>query len=277
MTVKPNAQTAHVLKVVAALLKAGREQEAARVLIRDLRRTTASREADPGKWLVRAIGAKPAIKLLHALAHYPCFYCKTGLDECTLCGMQHPNTARRGCCEHCLDLLFVRCDFCDGSGWITYNVIPRDLWPAVIFARTQAALKELAALLKTPLPEAAFTRPTSVRKHLERQLLMLNRLAGILENAVDAVKKYRPSNGITFKPLAVGVVVKSRAAWDRIHRRMRKLLLLLAEALRGEAADAETSQARAIMMDRAEFYVMLSKSRAFAGTSLCHPFLPTWK
>jgi len=272
---KANAQTTHVLRAIAALLKAGRDQDAARILIRDLRRTAAPRDADLGGWLIQAIGAKPAKRLIHALAHYPCFYCKNGLEECSLCGMRSPASNRRVCCEHCLDLLHVRCDFCDGSGWITYNAIPRGLWPAIILARAQTALSGLAALPSVSARQAKSAAPRPVRKRLEKELLALNRLAGILENAVDAVKKYKAANGAPFKPLATAVVVKSRAAWYQIRCRMREILLLLADTLRREADKAQTAKAGEIMRDRAAFYVTLSKSPAFSGTSLCHPFLPS--
>jgi len=272
---KPNAPLPHVLKVVAALMKAGREQDAARILIRDLRRSSTPREADISKWLVRTIGAKPATRLLHTLAHYPCFYCEHGLEECNLCGWQSQTGEKRGCCEHCLDLLYARCDFCDGSGWITYNAIPQDLWPAVVVVRTNAALKRLTDLMKNRLPAVTPTEPTQARELLEREQLVLNRLAGIFENAVDATRKYPARNSPTFKPVAAKVLNTSTTAWEKIQARMRQTLLLLAVAIRSEAGLGATAKAQAIMEARADFYTMLAESRAFEGTSLSHPFLPS--
>lgn len=272
---RPKTHTTHALKVAVSHLKAGRAQEAARVLIHDLQYTAVPPQVDLGKWLVRSIGEKPAVKLIQALAYYPCFYCKNGLEDCGLCGSRRTNAAGRSCCEHCLDLLKVRCDFCGGSGWITYHDLPSGLWPAVILVRTRAALSEFSTLAKHGLPATASAAPSSARRLLERQLLILNRLAGILENTADATKKYTAQNGPAFKPVAARVLNTVAAAWEKMQTRLRNTLLLLGDTLRREAIHAETKKARAIMIDRADFYRMLAKSRAFEGTSLFRPLLPT--
>lgn len=272
MAIQQNAQNVKVMAAIGALLKAGKQQDAARVLIRDLRRFPVSRKVDLAQRLVHSLGKQPTAKLIHALAHYPCFYCRHGLEECGLCETQRRSTGARSCCEHCLDLLRVRCDFCDGSGWITYNVIPQQLWPAVILVRSQTALKELSKLLAKPLSDARSKEPRAAREHLEHELLNLNRLAGVFENATDAALK-GAKDSPRFEPLAARIVRQCAGAWKKIGLRMRKVLLMLAETVTREAGRAESEKARAIMLERARFYEALAESGRFAGTSLNHPFI----
>lgn len=143
---------------------------------------------------------------------------------------------------------------------------------AVVLERTNTALKEIDAILKQDVPSPTPPNSKKIGQMLEHQILSLNRLAGVLENALIASKSRLAADPAAEK-LANKVIKACIHSWRRLEQRLRERLLQLAEVLRFQAAHASTGAARELMKERAEFYVSLSRSVGFPGTSLEHPFL----
>ena len=210
--------------------------------------------------------------MIKAFAIHPCPGCKKGLEYCESCKERQRASWRKSACERCLDFGVTRCDFCDGAGWVTYNFIPEGLRMAVIVERTNTALKEIDAILRQDFPGPTPANSKKLGQILEHQILSMNRLAGVLENALTASKSRLSADPGTEK-LAKKVIKICLHTWRRLEQRIRELLLNLAEVLRFQAARSSTGAARELMLDRAKFYTMLSRSKGFPGTSLEHPFL----
>ncbi len=254
------------MQAVAAALKAGKQNDAVRLLLDALQHHVPPTMANLSAWLVQQLGTRPAAKMLKALAHYPCFYCKNGLAKCDMCqGKPHRS------CNHCLDLKLTRCDFCDGAGWVTYNVAPMSLWLPMIVERSGVGAAQLKKLLDKPLPAASPKTAAATRAKVEKELLLLNRLAGIFENAQNAAQKLRPRGPKEKSQIAV-IIKRSRKAWSLIEPRMRQTLKRLAEAMTHEVAGAAPADQKRLKA-RIEICKSIADSEDFDQSSLWHPFL----
>ncbi len=265
-------RTKQLTQRVCRALEANRPHDAVRLVVTGAEKRILPSGAELLKLLQRLAGARRAKLLIKAFAYYPCMGCKDGLESCERCKDRARAAWRKMACEHCLDFGMTRCDFCDGAGWVTYNFIPAGLRASVIAERMNTALKAMEAQLKKKTPRVTAANAKKLGSLLEQRILALNRLAGILENALTASKS-RTAGGPQAGTFAKKVIRVASQTWPRLEKRMREQLLKLAEVLRLEATRASTGGAREIMQDRAKFYELLSRSRGFAGTSLEHPFL----
>ncbi len=260
-----------VLAAVLRALKARRDQEAVRLLVDGLTPGVAPIGADLTPWLGKTIGREATARLVRVLAFYPCFYCKQGLQTCGDCQGRGKSSFGE-VCESCVGLGKSRCDFCDAAGWATYNFVPCGLRLAVILQRVPAAVKELETRLARPLPKASPTKDDRLPKALSQELLAINRLAGIFENAVDAARRLVRSHPETTK-VAAKILKTCQLAWRKIEPRMRETLHAMGESLSGRSERAARGEAATASRDRASYYVRLARSNGFSGTCLSHPFL----
>ena len=201
-------------------------------------------------------------KLIVAFAQYPCFACRNGQESCDTCGGSGFSAAAR-VCSACAGFGEKRCDFCSGSGLAAYSVMPIELWPKVIMTRAKRAMHYLKKLAAQPIPDAEAA--------MTRRVLDMNKLLGVLENAVAAARQLEASE-------AAGPHVAAQfSGFCRPHvasgmRAMRETLAALSRHARQTASalppvDAENAIAKS------EFYEDLAESATFAGTGLSHPFL----
>jgi len=257
-----------VAKVRLALGKK-RDLDAAALLVEGLSHSVVKKNADLTPWLRSRFGAVGAKRLLKALTHFPCFYCKRGLLKCPSCGGRG-RASGDWPCEPCVALGMARCDFCDGSGWATYNFVPVGLRLPVIIARVQAATMELKLLLRQPSPSAAKGKPESIEKAVAKQLLALNRLAGIFENALDATRAFLKSGG-TNKQIVIKIRTTCIACWKKLAPRLRDCLVRLQRAAADQAAGTQGQYPQR----KTDFYERLATSKHFMKTNTCidHPFL----
>jgi hypothetical protein len=257
-----------VAKVRHALGKK-RDSDAAALLVEGLSHSVVKKNADLTPWLRAQFGAVGAKQLLKSLTYFPCFYCKRGLLKCPSCGGRG-RASGDWPCEPCVALGMARCDFCDGSGWATYNFVPVGLRLAVIIARVQAATVELKVLLRQPFPAGASGKPEAIEKAVAKQLLALNRLAGIFENALDATRVFRKGGGAN-KQIVVKIRKTCIAGWKKLAPRLRDCL----EGLQRAAADQVAGAQGQYPQRKTDFYERLATSKHFMKTNTCidHPFL----
>ena len=201
-------------------------------------------------------------KLIAAFAQYPCFACRNGQESCDTCGGSGFSAAAR-VCSTCAGFGEKRCDFCSGSGLAAYSVMPIELWPRVIVARARRAVHYLKKLAEQPVPVAEAV--------MTRRVLDMNKLLGVLENAVAAARQLEASE-------AAGPHMAAQfSGFCRPHaaagmRAMRETLAALSRHSREAAStlppvDAENAMAKS------EFFEDLAESATFAGTGLSHPYL----
>lgn len=224
------------------------------------------------RWLIKTIGREATGKLVDAFAQFPCFYCEKGLERCEACA-GHGTIAGGMICEACAGLSVTRCGFCDGSGWITNNVVPPGLRLVVLAERVNRACGHVASLLQKPVPTNASAEPAKAAKRCAKELLDLNRQLGVLENAVVASKDLARTHPSSKEKLVKTVGMCCRAAANA-QTRVRELVKQMSVCSKEQA---EASELDSAVRERAEkgstFYESLASSKTFAGTALEHPRL----
>jgi hypothetical protein len=253
-------------------LKRGRRTEAARFFKEAQEAGDVPQDGQLQNWLVKTIGKQATIQLVDAFAQSPCFYCKKGRVVCEQCdGGGHTDTDAT--CEPCIGLGLARCDFCDGSGWITITYVPTPLQLPVLKIRAQNATNQLSALLKEKLPRPSPRRPKAAAKKAARLLLGLEVIMGVLENTTVAAKQIGESRPESQRQSNVLIQSSIRAA-RKADGPVRQVLKCVSAATRLEAkvAEPESDEGR-LATARADYYQRLSTSTNFAGTGLEHPFL----
>lgn len=250
---------------IEAQLDAGEGQLAARALLAAVVHGTFPDGSPLSAWLEQLSEQRRA-KLITAFAHYPCFACRNGQESCAPCGGSGFSAAAQ-ICGACAGLGEKRCDFCAGAGLATYNLMPLALWRSVLTARASRAMKYLNQLaaqpgVSAPLPEAAAVR----------RIQDLNKLLGVLENALAALRQLRAS-GIVAPETAASFIRSCKrpatAGITAIRETLRHLAVhynQMAPAL--PPVDAANAEAKS------EFYEDLAASAMFDGTGLSHQFLP---
>lgn len=205
-------------------------------------------------WLSKRIGKSLTQKLVHGFAVYPCMGCKGGIVACAAC--RGRGIGMRGdSCEPCVALGAVSCDFCAGSGWITYNFVPQPLRPFVILERTRIATTQAGRL-----PELAEAASPKV---IAKEIVQTNRILGALDNAVGAAREHLQSHHVK-QEIWRKAIASCAKAGIRLEKRVRLALKNMAAAPSGGQKKAE---------DRNAYFAELSGSQQFAGTCLHHPNL----
>src|SRR5687767_4644431 len=169
-----------LLASVEDRLSAGDGQHAARILLDAISGRLLVAELSLDDWLSGLDEAARA-KLVSAFALYPCFACLNGIEPCDTCsGSGFEADAR--VCTLCAGFGSKRCDFCNGSGLATYNVVPDALRVNVLASRASRASRYLQKVLAQSVAEAG-------EAALVRHVQDLNKLLGVLENAVVAAQE----------------------------------------------------------------------------------------
>ena len=260
-----------VLKSVIKALDAGCNEAAVNAFVAALSHESALRSADIPSWLAPQMGKDRAQKLIRAFARHACMGCRAGLILCEECGGKGHFSHERPC-EKCVGLGAQNCDFCSGSGWITYNYVPAGMRVAVILERSRLVLAEVKTLLKTALPVVTGRNGASTRKEIGQQILRANRYLGAFSNAIGVAES--ESMGELH---AAGALPKIKSvcvtAAARLDRRIRALLSALAKLSRLELERGRGSSQQELAQKRAEFYQHLVDSERFVGTSLYHVHL----
>jgi len=260
------------LPAVVQALERGRRQDAARLFLQGLSHGIAPQDKPLLKWLSRAIGKELTAKLVNAFVHFPCFYCKKGRTRCEDCDAR--GSLEEGTpCRTCVGIGVARCEFCDGSGWVTLEYVPEGLRPVVIRNRAALALQRMRNLSRQPVGRPSSGDADKTVKRCSQFLLNLDRQMGVFENVLVAVEHL---------PEADHAKVKLRSLADRCvqtaakgENRIRETILCMANAFRAAAKTAgKGSRKRSQAERRAEFYAALvDANRTLAGTGLEHPFL----
>lgn len=254
-----------------ACLKRGRSNEAVRLFMDGVAHELLPDRPDLARWLMKVVGRTETLRLAKAFALKECFYCKSGLDRCDACdgrGYHRDQTV----CERCVGVGVAACDFCTGSGWVTYNYVPTGLRLLVILQRAKAATGKADVLLRKPIPSVSARSSRETGRALAKELVVLNRLMGVFENALAVVEKLA-LRGSQTGPGMVKLVRACLRTARKLQIRTRHVLRGLADFARMESTRAAKSASRAVAARRARFYDGLVASESFLGTGLYHPHL----
>ena len=223
--------------------------------------------------LVETIGKNATNKLIVALAHYPCPFCKKGRSECRDC-KGHGHIDYDMICERCLGIGVVRCDFCDGSGWMAMQDVPEGLRIEVFTTRAKTAVKRLKLIFTNPLPHLEKNKPLIALKKSAQLLVKIDRYMGVLENVLVLGDKFRTSEPHLKNKIGriTQLCVESAAEGKK---RVREIVNRMIVSARLEMKAAEKgSKEYNLAKKRVEFYrALLEKSDIFVNLSDQHPFL----
>jgi hypothetical protein len=257
---------------VLAALKRGRHAEATRHFKEAQACHVVPEDSQLEDWLGKHLGKRATAQLAKAFALTPCFYCKKGRESCHECtGRGHH--AGTMMCDACLGIGVTRCDFCDGSAWVTINWVPSVFSIPVLTIRAKSAAERLKALFDQPMPESSRRNRKAALKKCSGALLVVNSLIGVLENTVTAARQVgEQSPGLNDRlSKLVGSCVRASVKADRFVRDMLQRMAVAAR-FSVEAAGPESEDGK-LAINRAERYELLSVSEDYAGTFLEHPFL----
>ncbi|HEX2971524.1 MAG TPA: hypothetical protein VHP11_04290 [Tepidisphaeraceae bacterium] len=254
-----------VAQQVIAKLNEGRNKDAVRLFVEAYNRGVLAKGHQLPVWLLGTLGKEVAAKLFLAFAHFPCVYCKGGLEPCESCGGRGVR-AEGPFCDTCAALGQSRCEFCDGTGLATYSFFPPELWLPVIVDRSRLAIHQVSYLVGHPVPV------DGPEPRLTELIINLNKLLGVLENAVLAAKQIAHHN--THAHTIVHTVNSCNHAAAVAIKYLRQVIRSLAAVVRDGAKTQPSDSAEAqFRTGRAAFYETLADSNRFEGTCLYHPFL----
>ena len=178
-----NSKVPPLVEEMLAHLENGRIVEAAKLFLTGQAGGIFPPDHNLPEKLVQTIGKKATSRIIIAFAHYPCPFCKKGRSKCPDCkGHGHINYDM--ICDRCLGIGVVRCDFCDGSGWMAMRDVPEGLRITVFTMRAQTALKRLKLIFAEPLPPPSKNKPLIALKKFARLLVKVDRYMGVLENVL---------------------------------------------------------------------------------------------
>lgn len=224
-------------------------------------------------WLARTIGAQATLRLITSYARQPCFYCRNGLEPCDSCD-GHGYWSEGGICVQCLGLGVARCDFCAGSGRVTYDAVPSALQAAVAVHRTKEALACVRHQLAQPVPSVSDAEPIRALRESGKALCEVDKALGLIENAL-LLDRALPGPGLQSRAELERIVrsgVRCAAAGrSRIHELVRTMAV--SARLLGESSALEPRR-RGIAARQAMFYQsLLGHADALSGTGFERPFL----
>ncbi len=265
------AAAAAAVKRISAVLQKGRGTGAVRILLQALERNELPSNGKLWDWLRARLGASASKKLIAALASMPCFYCKSGVQRCEHCDGDgcHSDASP---CGYCLGFGIASCDFCNGSGRATYTVVPSALRMHVLEHRMQQALKEANQLLKAAIPAAAGRTIKIARRDLARRLFQIDRVMGVLENAVTSAREASRSRK-ELRKFAARVIRVARRAAMKLDLRMRRVLKQIEQVERAAITSTNLATDRSLFLARIDLLRSIRHRRGFHGCTFQHPFL----
>ncbi|MBN1391429.1 MAG: hypothetical protein JW947_01350 [Sedimentisphaerales bacterium] len=258
---------------MTAHLKNDRFVEAVKLFLAGQARGIFPKDRNLVKKLVKAVGKNAANRLIFAFAHYPCPFCKKGSSKCRDCnGRGHIDYDM--ICDRCLGIGMVRCDFCDGSGWMAMRDVPKGLRIVVFIKRAQTVLKRLKLICAHPLPKPSKNNPLAAFKKSSHLLIKIDRYMGVLENVLVMAQNLRAAEP-QFKNKIAKITQLCADAAAKAKKFQREIINCMAVAaqLEMDVAKKGTPKHR-LAKKRLEFYRnLLGKSDTFVSLSEQHPFL----
>lgn len=269
----PEGHVRRAMRGVVTALERNRSEEAVREFMQITSAGITPKSERTTTWLVSMIGKALATRLVEAFVHFPCFYCRKGRVDCEICSGRGHNSGGMPC-ERCIGMCVERCDFCDGSGWVTMNYVPEGLRPPVIKGRAALAIQRMKALLELPCPEVRCRDPQVSIKRARLMLLNMDRQMGVFENMVLAFGGL-PADWRKARAAIKPVIRKCVLLAARAERRTCELVQVIAEGHRCLAGLMNPdSKDRKRLRQQARYYEsLIDPERSLAGTGLTHPFL----
>lgn len=264
---------AKLMQKVTDELNADRDVQAVRLFADGLDHGIVPPGVNLVHWVINAIGKAGTSKLLKAYARHPCFYCKNGVEPCEACkgqGYWQDDTL----CETCVTTGVARCDFCNGTGFVTFNAIPADLRLLAAFERVKFAAGRTKVLVDRPAPRPSQSRPHECLKQCVIRLIEANRLMGVFENAVILVREISAFESGS-RSFQLKIMKACRRYAPLAHERIHGILQCMSVCTRIEATIPRlTPRARNLANRRRAFLdSLLEPSSRFTGTALEHRFL----
>jgi len=99
----------------------------------------------------KALGQSAIALVVSAYSHERCFMCTDGSVACENCSEEDTDT-QTGCLR-CNSTGLAPCEFCDGTGWVGNDVIPRELHRAVWRSRLKHTHNVLEKYARTYTPK----------------------------------------------------------------------------------------------------------------------------
>jgi len=260
--------TESFMQPVVAALKAGRRIDAVRHFQAAVAHQTGLGGAGLAAWVEQQLGRKLNSELVKALAQYPCMGCKKGLVICEDCEGRAQTDDQR-MCDKCTGLGAANCDFCGGSGWITYRFVPVGMRSAVVIERAKMVLNKAQELLAEPLPPPGRKDAKRQRVALGQAVLRANRYLGALDNAIGLCKRPQQQEHQAQASLQRVAAVCRKAA-SRLEKRVRQALKALARLEADQARNSQNSSHRDRASRRSKYFEQRAASASFVGTSLDH-------
>ncbi len=223
--------------------------------------------------LIKTIGKSATKKLITAFAHYPCQFCSKGRTKCENCD-GHGKTQKDTMCERCAGLGIERCDFCNGSGWLAIEDLPKGLHTTVLVTRIQTALARLKLILAKPVPTASKINPKASLKESAQTCIYIDRFVGVLENMLIELKKLKVADS-KFNIDVDNIKKKCVETALNCKKRMSQIIQCMADSQTLLAQTApKDSAAQNLALEKADYYKsMADKSDKSVNIDDEHPFL----
>lgn len=268
-----NSNTSNIVRKMTAKLKEGNFTEAVNLFIMGQNHGIFIGDHTLIQKLTKVIGKNATSRLVTAFAHYPCPYCKKGRSKCQSCE-GHGHIDEDMICEQCFGLGVVRCDFCDGSGWMAIEDVPEGLHLTVLIKRIQTALVRMRLILGKTIPKPSENSPSMTIKKCAKLLINLDRYMGVFENTITAVQTMNIKDG-RFKNKFSKIIMS--CIENAIKAKKYKWQIIQCMAVSAKLASKATNEdlsSKKLMEKRSEFYKsLLDQSNALITSSDEHPFL----
>jgi hypothetical protein len=265
--------TARTTEQMLVHLKSGDFQAAANLFITGQNQGLFPSDSSLTSKLAVEIGKNATDKLITAFSHYPCQFCTKGRTKCKNCG-GWGKIRDDAMCEQCIGLGVARCDFCNGSGWMAIEDIPKGLHIMVLTTRIQTAINRIKLVLAKPTPKFLENEPLTSFKESAQTYIYLDRYMGVLENMVVELKKLNIADS-QFNIKVEKIIKKCVETAIKSKERIRQSIKCMSDSEIFESKMAEKdSSARKLAEDKAGFYKsMADKSDRFIDVDNEHTFL----
>ncbi|MGA2499480.1 MAG: hypothetical protein ABSH20_17200 [Tepidisphaeraceae bacterium] len=274
MSTNPAHLAERVLQSVADRLRAGRREEAARLFLEGMAHHILPDDQELLDAIQGLMGRDLTLALILAFADFRCFYCRQGFEECPHCVGTGSIPETDQPCERCLSLGHSPCDFCGGSGRVTYSFAPAGLRPAIASCRSKLAIGSLRKLDETAIAALARGGAAESRGRLVRLFLDYDRNLASLRDALDIAHSLR-SRHPPDKHFTEHLYLNSSRAAIAAMRRMHSILEQLAAISQRSAKELEGPEARELEQARAALFD--GKAAEFARAIHHKPSLFSWR
>ncbi|MFI5381464.1 MAG: hypothetical protein ACHRHE_19370 [Tepidisphaerales bacterium] len=273
MSTNPDHLAERVLQGVAERLHAGRREEAVRLFLDGMAHKILPDDHELLDGIQQFMGRDVALALVLAFADFRCFYCRQGFEECTHCVGTGSIPETDQPCERCISLGHSPCDFCGGSGRVTYSFAPAGLRPAIASCRSKLAVGNLRKLDAAGIADLARGEAAEGRARLVKLFLDYDRDLASLRDALDVAHSLRRKH--QDKHFTEHLYLNSSRAAIAAMRRMQSILEQLAAISQRTAGKFENPEARELELSRATLFE--DKAAEFARAIHHRPSLFSWR